>query len=38
MAKQQEKKGQDTFVWVGVSARGKRLEGELNGNSIARAC
>ncbi len=35
MAKQQEKKGQDTFVWVGVSARGKRLEGELNGNSIA---
>ena len=35
MAKQQEKKGQDTFVWVGVSGRGKRLEGELNGNSIA---
>jgi len=35
MAKQQEKKGQDTFVWVGVSARGKRLEGELTGNSIA---
>jgi len=35
MAKQQEKKGQDTFVWVGVSARGKKLEGELTGNSIA---
>ncbi|MDO6466150.1 type II secretion system F family protein [Pseudoalteromonas carrageenovora] len=35
MAKQQEKKGQDTFVWVGVSARGKKLEGELIGNSIA---
>ncbi|MEL0646565.1 type II secretion system F family protein [Pseudoalteromonas agarivorans] len=33
--KQSEKKGQDTFVWVGVSARGKRLEGELTGNSIA---
>ena len=35
MAKRQEKKGQDTFVWVGVSARGKKLEGELIGNSIA---
>ena len=29
------KKNLDTFQWVGVSARGKRLEGELTGNSIA---
>ncbi|ALS31771.1 type IV pilus assembly protein PilC [Pseudoalteromonas translucida KMM 520] len=35
MAKQQEKKGQDTFEWVGVSTRGKRLEGELTGSSVA---
>ena len=25
----------DTFQWIGVSARGKRLEGELAGSSIA---
>ncbi|KZN47300.1 type II secretion system F family protein [Pseudoalteromonas luteoviolacea] len=25
----------DTFVWVGVSARGKRLEGEMTGTSVA---
>ncbi|MBE0376399.1 type II secretion system F family protein [Pseudoalteromonas prydzensis] len=35
MAKDTDKKGQDTFEWVGVSARGKRLEGEMNGMSIA---
>ena len=35
MAKQANKKSLDTFQWVGVSARGKRLEGELAGNSIA---
>ena len=35
MAKETDKKGQDTFEWVGVSARGKRLEGEMNGMSIA---
>ncbi|MBH0059278.1 type II secretion system F family protein [Pseudoalteromonas sp. SWXJZ94C] len=35
MAKKQEKKGQDIFEWVGVSARGKRLDGELKGASIA---
>ncbi|KDC49678.1 type II secretion system F family protein [Pseudoalteromonas fuliginea] len=35
MAKKQEDKGLDIFQWVGVSARGKRLEGELAGNSIA---
>ncbi|MFK3859893.1 type II secretion system F family protein [Pseudoalteromonas rhizosphaerae] len=35
MAKQPDKKGFDTFEWVGVSARGKRLEGEMTGASIA---
>ena len=35
MAKQQDSKGLDTFQWVGVSARGKRLEGESTGASIA---
>ncbi len=25
----------DTFQWIGVSARGKRLEGELAGSSMA---
>ncbi|MBH0089467.1 type II secretion system F family protein [Pseudoalteromonas sp. NSLLW218] len=35
MAKQANKKSLDTFQWIGVSARGKRLEGELAGNSIA---
>ncbi|MGO2181824.1 MAG: type II secretion system F family protein [Pseudoalteromonas nigrifaciens] len=28
-------KSLDTFQWVGVSTRGKRLEGELTGSSIA---
>ncbi|WP_392344129.1 type II secretion system F family protein [Pseudoalteromonas prydzensis] len=27
--------GLDTFQWIGVSARGKRLEGEMTGASIA---
>ena len=35
MAKTIGKKDLDTFQWVGVSARGKKLEGELTGNSIA---
>jgi len=35
MAKKQEEKGLDTFQWIGVSARGKRLDGELSGSSIA---
>ncbi len=35
MAKQKHKNQLDTFQWVGVSSRGKKLEGELNGNSIA---
>lgn len=35
MAKKQNKKGSDIFQWVGVSARGKKLEGELSGDSIA---
>ncbi|MGB6142125.1 MAG: type II secretion system F family protein, partial [Pseudoalteromonas rhizosphaerae] len=35
MAKQSEKKRFDTFQWIGVSARGKRLEGEMTGPSIA---
>ena len=26
---------QDTFEWIGVNARGKKLEGELSGQSIA---
>lgn len=30
-----KKEKQDTFIWVGVSSRGKKLEGELTGNSIA---
>lgn len=30
-----KKENTDTFLWVGVSARGKRMEGELAGNSIA---
>jgi len=34
MAKKEDK-GLDIFQWVGVSARGKRLEGELTGSSIA---
>ncbi|MBB1429935.1 type II secretion system F family protein [Pseudoalteromonas sp. SG43-4] len=35
MAKKQNKKGSDIFQWVGVSARGRKLEGELSGDSIA---
>ncbi|WP_462157230.1 type II secretion system F family protein [Pseudoalteromonas sp. GB56] len=36
MAKQKQQINQlDTFQWVGVSSRGKKLEGELNGSSIA---
>ena len=35
MTKKKEEKGLDTFQWVGVSARGKRLEGELTASSIA---
>jgi type IV pilus assembly protein PilC len=33
--KNKDNKNLDTFLWVGVSARGKRLEGELTGSSIA---
>lgn len=29
MAKQPENKSLDTFQWVGVNSRGKKLEGEL---------
>jgi len=35
MSAKNDKKDIGTFQWVGVSARGKRLEGELTGNSIA---
>lgn len=35
MPKNNEKNNLDTFQWVGVSARGKRLEGEVTGSSIA---
>lgn len=35
MTKQVDNKNQDTFQWVGVSTRGKRLEGELTGSSVA---
>ncbi|WP_372766540.1 type II secretion system F family protein [Pseudoalteromonas sp.] len=35
MAKKDNNKGLTTFAWVGVNARGKRMEGELNGPSIA---
>ncbi|KJY97822.1 type II secretion system F family protein [Pseudoalteromonas ruthenica] len=35
MAKQQQANQLDTFQWVGVSTRGKKLEGELTGTSIA---
>ncbi len=35
MTKKVDKKELDTFQWVGVSTRGKRLEGELTGSSIA---
>ncbi len=35
MSKKSNQKELDIFLWIGVSARGKRLEGELAGNSIA---
>ncbi|BED90347.1 type II secretion system protein F [Pseudoalteromonas sp. MM1] len=35
MAKNNDGKSLDTFIWVGVSARGKRMEGELTGSTIA---
>ncbi|WP_165741267.1 type II secretion system F family protein [Pseudoalteromonas sp. Z1A6] len=35
MSTKSDKKDISTFQWIGVSARGKRLEGELTGNSIA---
>ena len=35
MTKQPENKSLDTFQWVGVNSRGKKLEGELSGQSIA---
>lgn len=35
MKKPSENKELDTFQWVGVSARGKKMEGELSGTSIA---
>ncbi|MBB1344265.1 type II secretion system F family protein [Pseudoalteromonas sp. SG43-6] len=35
MAKKNEQNKSDTFSWIGVSARGKRLEGEMTGISIA---
>jgi len=35
MAKQSEQADLDTFQWVGVNSRGKKLEGELSGQSIA---
>lgn len=35
MAKKDTKNSLTTFSWVGVNARGKKMEGELNGQSIA---
>ncbi|KTG18220.1 type II secretion system protein F [Pseudoalteromonas sp. XI10] len=35
MAKQSEQADLDTFQWIGVNSRGKKLEGELSGQSIA---
>ncbi|MBE0422011.1 type II secretion system F family protein [Pseudoalteromonas nigrifaciens] len=35
MSTKSDKKDISTFQWVGVSARGKRLEGEFTGSSIA---
>lgn len=35
MAKKDKNKGPITFAWVGVNARGKKMEGEINGPSIA---
>ena len=33
--KDTENNSLDTFLWIGVNARGKKLEGELSGQSIA---
>ncbi|MEZ7276878.1 type II secretion system F family protein [Pseudoalteromonas sp. 68 DY56-GL68] len=35
MAKKNQDASLDIFQWIGVSARGKKLEGELSGQSIA---
>ena len=35
MAKKDKNKGLTTFSWVGVNARGKRMEGELTGPNVA---
>ncbi|WP_105181346.1 type II secretion system F family protein [Pseudoalteromonas sp. T1lg21] len=35
MTKQQNNQSLDTFQWIGVNSRGKKLEGELSGQSIA---
>ncbi|MBH0093488.1 type II secretion system F family protein [Pseudoalteromonas sp. SCQQ13] len=35
MKKKTENKNLDTFEWVGVSSRGRKLEGELNSTSIS---
>lgn len=35
MAKKTKNDGLTTFSWVGVNARGKKMEGELNGPNIA---
>ena len=35
MSKKTADKRLDTFLWIGISARGKRLEGELTASSIA---
>ena len=35
MTQKNDNKNLSTFQWVGVSARGKKMEGELSGSSIA---
>jgi len=35
MSKKEKSKGLDVFIWSGVSTRGKHLDGELTGNSVA---
>ena len=35
MSKKNKKDDLNTFQWIGVSTRGKRLEGEISGSSIA---
>lgn len=35
MAKKDKKNSQDTFTWVGVNSRGKKLEGEMAAPSMA---